>query len=318
MRVKSDGGDKATVLVPIHVVNKKAPVLSLKEVAVSGRNLHFAVENMTHGAVNPVERVTLTLPTGETKELRRINDYYLLSSDLFVLYNDVNGKDGVNNLPYNGNYTITVYSNGFQKCSKTFHVTGGEDAPIKQEAVVYQSAAYDVMTHATGSSSGSGDSDSSSGGYQVSANLLFNSDLLANAMLLNKMNVACAAAEKVVDNWYNVICDAVFNQGDTTYYTNTGYLNAVNDAQVAGASWLSFADYLAAGNGKTTANRPAAVKEVLEDGLLGDIQYSNTYGRLETPKATVGETKENQDVEITFENADAYMKKINQLAVRPR
>ena len=56
-----------------------------------------------------------------------------------------------------------------------------------------------------------------------------------------------------------------------------------------------------------------AVKEVLEDGLLGDIQHSNTYGRLEAPKATVGETKENQDVEITFENADAYMGKITKL-----
>ena len=64
---------------------------------------------------------------------------------------------------------------------------------------------------------------------------------------------------------------------------------------------------------KTTPNRPSAVKEVLEDGLLGDIQHSNTYGRLEAPKATVGETKENQDVEITFENADAYMGKITKL-----
>ena len=64
---------------------------------------------------------------------------------------------------------------------------------------------------------------------------------------------------------------------------------------------------------KTTPNRPSAVKEVLEDGLLGDIQHSNTYGRLEAPKATVGETKENKDVEITFENADAYMGKITKL-----
>ena len=168
------------------------------------------------------------------------------------------------------------------------------------------------MTHATGSGSGGGSSDSS-GGYKVSADLLFDSDLLANALLLEEMGVTCAAATKVVDNWYNVICDAVFNQGDTTYNTHTGYLNAVNDAKVAGAEWLGYAEYIAAGNVKTTPNRPSAVKEVLEDGLLGDIQHSNTYGRLEAPKATVGETKENQDVEITFENADAYMGKITKL-----
>lgn len=76
---------------------------------------------------------------------------------------------------------------------------------------------------------------------------------------------------------------------------------------------FGYAEYIAAGNVKTTPNRPSAVKEVLEDGLLGDIQHSNTYGRLEAPKATVGETKENQDVEITFENADAYMGKITKL-----
>ena len=311
VRVKSNGGDKATVLVPIHVVNKKAPELSLKETAVSGRNLHFAVEDMLYAIKNPIESVTLTDPKGDTKELRYINDYFLFG-DLFVLYNDVNAEEGVNNLPYNGNYTITIRSNGFKEFSKSFKVTGGEDVSSKQAAVVYQSAAYDVMTHATGSGSGGGSSDSS-GGYMVSADLLFDSDLLANALLLEEMNVECAAAKKVVDNWYNVIYDAVFNQGDTTYKTHTGYLNAVNDAKVAGAEWLGYAEYIAAGDVKTTPNRPSAVKEVLEDGLLGDIQHSNTYGRLEAPKATVGETKENQDVEITFENADAYMGKITKL-----
>ena len=311
VRVKSNGGDKASVLVPIHVVNEKAPTLLLRENAVSGRNLHFDVKDMTHAITTPIESVTLTDPKGDTKELRYINDYFLFG-DLFVLYNDVNAEEGVNNLPYNGNYTITIRSNGFKEFSKSFKVTGGEDVSSKQAAVVYQSAAYDVMTHATGSGSGGGSSDSS-GGYKVSADLLFDSDLLANALLLEEMGVTCAAATKVVDNWYNVICDAVFNQGDTTYKTHTGYLNAVNDAKVAGAEWLGYAEYIAAGNVKTTPNRPSAVKEVLEDGLLGDIQHSNTYGRLEAPKATVGETKENQDVEITFENADAYMGKITKL-----
>ena len=311
VRVKSNGGDKASVLVPIHVVNEKAPTLLLRENAVSGRNLHFDVKDMTYAITTPIESVTLTDPKGDTKELRYINDYFLFG-DLFVLYNDVNAEEGVNNLPYNGNYTITIRSNGFKEFSKSFNVTGGKDVSSKQAAVVYQSAAYDVMTHATGSGSGGGSSDSS-GGYKVSADLLFDSDLLANALLLEEMGVTCAAATKVVDNWYNVICDAVFNQGDTTYNTHTGYLNAVNDAKVAGAEWLGYAEYIAAGNVKTTPNRPSAVKEVLEDGLLGDIQHSNTYGRLEAPKATVGETKENKDVEITFENADAYMGKITKL-----
>ena len=301
MRVKSTGGDQKTTLVPIHVVNYTTPELELKGTPKSGKNLYFNVKNMTYGITNPIESVTLTDPTGATKTLRSIDDYALIG-DLFVLYNDVTAKNGVNNLPYNGNYTVTIHSNGFKEFSKTFNVTGGEDVPTKQAVAVYQSAAddVDVVTHATGGSSGGGSSSGGSGSYMISADLLFQSDLLVNALLLNELDVDCAAAEKVVAHWNNVSYDAVFNQGGTTYYTHTGYLNAVNTAKVRGAKWLSFGDYLTKENPETTPNRSPAVKEVLEDGLLGDIQHSDTYGRLEAPQATVGETKEGQDVVLTF------------------
>ena len=310
VRVRSDGGDKKSVLVPIHVVNAEKPELLLRETVASGRNLHFDVKNMTYAITSPIESVTLTDPKGETKELRNLVDYALIG-DLFVLYNDEKAEDGVNNIPYNGNYTITIRSNGFKEFSKSFTVEDGKDVSSKQ-AVAVQSSAYDVVTHATGSSSGGGSSDGG-GSYMVSADLWFDSDLLANALLLKKMNVECVAAKKVIDNWYSVICDALINQGDTNYYTYTGYLNAVNDAKLAGAKWLGYAEYIAAGNAKTTPNRPYGMKEVLEDGLLGDIQHSDTYGRLEAPKATVGEAKEGQDVVITFANADAYMGNITKL-----
>ena len=312
VRVKSTGGDRETTLVPIHVVNYTEPELELKETPISGRNLHFNVKNMVYGITTPIESVTLTDPTGATKELQFSTGYALIGN-LFVLYNDVTAENGVNNLPYNGNYTITIHSNGFKTFSRTFNVTGGKDAPAKQAVAVYQSAAYDVVTHATGGSSGGGSSSGGSGGYMVSADLLFQSDLLVNALLLDELKVDCAAAKKVVDHWSNVIPDAVFNQGDTTYYTNTGYLNAVNDAKVNDAAWLPFAEYLAKENAETTLNRPSAVKNVLEDGLLGDIQHRDTYGRLEAPQATVGETKEGADVVLTFKNADGYMEKISKL-----
>lgn len=315
VRVKSTGGDRETTLVPIHVVNYTEPELELKGTPKSGKNLYFNVKNMTYGITNPIESVTLTDPTGATKTLRSIDDYALIG-DLFVLYNDVTAKNGVNNLPYNDNYTITIRSNGFKEFSKTFNVTGGEDVPTKQAVAVYQSAAddVDVVTHATGGSSGGGSSSGGSGSYMVSADLLFQSDLLVNALLLDELDVDCAAAKKVVAHWNNVSYDAVFNQGGTTYYTHTGYLNAVNTAKVRGAKWLSFGDYLTKENPETTPNRSPAVKEVLEDGLLGDIQHSDTYGRLEAPQATVGETKEGQDVVLTFKNADDYyMGKISKL-----
>lgn len=87
---------------------------------------------MTYAITTPIESVTLTDPKGDTKELRYINDYFLFG-DLFVLYNDVNAEEGVNNLPYNGNYTITIRSNGFKEFSKSFKVTGGEEYPPSRQ-----------------------------------------------------------------------------------------------------------------------------------------------------------------------------------------
>lgn len=315
VRVKSTGGDKATTLVPIHLVNETAPVFKVKETATSGVNLHFSVENMTYGIKNPVERVTLTDPTGATKTLRNIDDYYLLSQDLFVLYNDVTVKNGVNNIPYNGTYTMTVYSNGFKTVSKEFYVSGGEDAPTKQAFAVYQSAARDVdaVTHATGGSSGGGSSSDGSGGYMVSANLLFKSDLLVNALVLDKLGKATAASDKVVEDWYNMSgYDSLLNKGEVeTYYKWDGYLDAVNNTKVKkgdAAAWLPFAEYAKDASAETTPNRPYAVKEVLEDGLLGDVQHSNTYGRKEAPEVTAQSAKQGDAVVLKFAEKNHFGK----------
>lgn len=315
VRVKSTGGDKATTLVPIHLVNKTAPKFKVKDMATSGENLHFSVENMTYGIKNPVERVTLTDPTGKTKTLRNIDDYYLLSQDLFVLYNDVKVKNGVNNIPYNGTYTMTVYSNGFKPVIKEFYVSGGKDASTKQAFAVYQSAARDVdaVTHATGGSSGGGSSSDGSGGYMVSANLLFKSDLLVNALVLDKLGKATAASDKVVEDWYNMSgYDSLLNKGEVeTYYKWDGYLDAVNNTKAAkddGAAWLPFAEYAKGASAETTPNRPYAVKEVLEDGLLGDVQHSNTYGRKEAPEVTAQSAKQGEAVVLEFAEKNHFNK----------
>lgn len=315
VRVKSTGGDKATTLVPIHLVNKTAPKFKVKDMATSGENLHFSVENMTYGIKNPVERVTLTDPTGKTKTLRNIDDYYLLSQDLFVLYNDEKAENGVNNIPYNGTYTMTVYSNGFKPVIKEFYVSGGKDASTKQAFAVYQSAARDVdaVTHATGGSSGGGSSSDGSGGYMVSANLLFKSDLLVNALVLDKLGRATAASDKVVEDWYNMSgYDSLLNKGEVeTYYKWDGYLDAVNNTKAAkddGAAWLPFAEYAKDASAETTPNRPYAVKEVLEDGLLGDVQHSNTYGRKEAPEVTAQSAKQGEAVVLKFAEKNHFDK----------
>lgn len=291
IRVTSAAG--ATELVPIHVLNALAPELLLKESAISGKNLHMQVNNMSYAITVPIERVMLTDPAGETMALTMIDDWYLFG-DLFVLYNDL-----VNHLPYNGVYTITIEAAGFKSVSKQFAVTDGAAVPAAMSYV-----GIDAFSSAT--SGGSTGSDSS-GGVSISADILFTADLLVNARILERLGMETAASAAVVDYWYGMIPDSVFDKGSTDYYDWTDYIDAVETAKVGGTI-LSFVAYQA--NGSKTLNRPYAVKEVLEDGLLGDIQYSSSYGRDDAPQFTVGSAAEGADVVLTCTES-SYLSKIS-------
>ena len=306
VRVKSTAGE--TVLVPIHVVNEKAPSMELTEMPESGKNLHFNVKDMTYGITSPIESVTLTDPNGKTEKLTYIEDYYLFG-DTFVLYND---KE--NHLSYKGNYKLTISSNGFKTFETNCNVREGEEA---EKTVVYQYAAndVDVVTHATGGSSSGGSSEDGGGSNTMPANLVFDTDLLANALLLHKMERTTADVEKIVNYWKYDIAgrDSVFDKGATDYYKYSSYITAVNTAQTGNASWLSYADYLKnVSEDAKNPNRPYAVKAILEDGLLGETQYNGDYGKLTAPDFMVGDAAEGRPVVLTTENK-AYVGEIKGL-----
>lgn len=305
VRVKSTAGE--TVLIPIHVVNAKKPSMELTEMPESGKNLHFNVKDMTYGITSPIESVTLTDPNGKTEKLTYIEDYYLFG-DTFVLYND---KE--NHLSNKGNYKLTISSNGFKTFETNFNVREGEEA---EKTVVYQYAAYDAVTHATGGGSSSGGSSEDGGGSNtMPANLVFDTDLLANALLLHKMERTTADVEKIVNYWKYDIAgrDSVFDKGATDYYKYSSYITAVNTAQTKNASWLSYADYLKnVTEDAKNPNRPYAVKAILEDGLLGETQYNGDYGKLTAPDFMVGDAAEGRPVVLTTENKE-YVGKINGL-----
>ena len=227
VRVRSSTGSSA--MVSIHLVNETAPTMKLKESAVSGKNLHFEVENMVYGITQPVERVTLTDPAGDTKELTMIDDWYLIG-DLFVLYNDVEAENGRNNIPYNGTYTITVYSNGFKNMSKSFVVTGGDSSPGRSGRAK-MAVAFDAVSRATSSSGGSSGSGDGGSSY-TAADLLFDTDLLVNAMILNELGEQNDAVIAVMDYWNSMSYDAVLDIGDTVYYDWTDYIDEVEAAKV--------------------------------------------------------------------------------------
>lgn len=296
-------GVKSSALASIHVQNHDTPKLRIKEPPTSGRNLHFAVSDLVYGITDPIEKVTLTDPTGKTTALEKITDYYLFSQDLFVLYNDTNAESGASDhLKYQGEYTLTIQANGFKTFSCTFNVKEGAQ-PAQLKAVT-----YDAVSRATGStSSGSGSSDSS-GGYAVSTDFLFDSDLVANACVLNKLGRDTADSAAVLEYWnYSAsTLDSVFNKGDTMYYDGTDYIDATNKAL-----WVPFSEFVK--TAKAGVYPPHATKAVLEDGLLGDIQDSTVSGRLDYVVPTVSGNQQGSDAVLTFENGTDYLGKISAL-----
>ncbi len=268
-----------TQLVPIHLVNEVAPKMILDEQGelVTGKNIHFKVENMVYGATMPVEVVTLTDPAGNTRQLEKIRDYYLIG-DLFVLYNDVNSVNGRNNIPYKGKYTLNIQSNGFKDMEKSFVVVNGEEVPV-------ESLRVDVLSRATVSPGGGTGGNGGTGGAPVmSATLVFNVDLLTNAIILDELKIENKSAKGIVDRFVSdTIADYVYDESGMPFYTYRHWVDAYQDAKIAG-NYLSFKDYLASGNAVTTQNKPYAVKEVLEDNLLGQTQYAGTYLGKDAPK----------------------------------
>lgn len=296
-------GVKSSALASIHVQNHDAPTLRIKDEPTSGKNLHFAVSNLVYGITDPIEKVTLTDPTGKTTALEKITDYYLFSQDLFVLYNDTNAESGASDhLKYQGEYTLTIQANGFKTFSCTFNVKEGAQ-PAQLKAVT-----YDAVSRATGSTSSGGSSSDSSGGYAISTDFLFDSDLVANACVLNKLGRDTADSAAVLEYWHYSAStlDSVFNKGDTMYYDGTDYIDATNKAL-----WVPFSEFVK--TAEAGVYPPHATKAVLEDGLLGDIQDSTVSGRLDYVVPTVSGNQQGSDAVLTFENGTDYLGKISAL-----
>ena len=297
-RIRIKSADSKAILVRVKVEGKETPEFLLKEPSVqSGKNLHFAVKNVVVGLENPVEKVELILPTGEIKTLRYISDYFMFN-DLFVLYNDVtrgkeeDGSKGVNNIPYNGNYTLRVHFNSYKTVDKIFKVTDGKDTDKKNDETTpdnrvvalgskvgllsVEGMKFDAVAGASKISTGSGDS-TGSGSNSISANIIFNTGLVANAEIFEKLGIENAYAKGIVDRFEKDMTNyiAVYDEEGKVFYDWEYYNDAVNTARTKG-KYLTFSEYVKTPNVKTTG-RLTRVKEVLEDNLLGELVMDGSY-----------------------------------------
>lgn len=275
LRVTSNGTSK---LFPIHVVNETKPYMELTDAVHANQNVHFRVYNMTYAITQPIYQVDLTDPNNNTRTLEKFEDWYLIG-DSFILYNDTN-----DNLPVNGNYTLTVYADGFQKFTMKFNVN---DATEQNVSIQKAALPYGIDTY-SGSSVGGGSASSGSGSEggsnTMNAYIVFNADLLANAEIMTKLNTGNEYATAIANRWAEMSKVSVYAEGSNKSYTYSGFITATNLSHGQNKA-LTFADYVKSGKAtENTRGNPYSVKQVLEDNLLGEATSFSETANKAAPK----------------------------------
>lgn len=337
-----------TVTIPVEFV--KAAKFSLKLQAQSnnakqGERVGFDVvgENgATFGNDLKVDnmQVTLIKPDGTSHNLTYINDFFNFIN-YFIVYG-TGGEDGKTvNTDQVGTYTLKVRYAGYQEMETKFEIFPGkavntEDSDSEKAA---RSAARKKSTGSSSSSTGKKadsvsaatagsigkkksskkkasevDSTSSAtggGSTHYDARVIFNYDLLSNALLLNELNLLNSDAAAVVEQYYNMTIDDssyLYNEGAEAFYSYRDYLNANAEKRRAGGKLLSFKDFIATAQ-KKDYNEPSQVLNVLEDGRLGALSDFKLVKGEKTPNFTGTTTEVGGEFSLKTEDKE-YLKAI--------
>ena len=342
-----------SVTIPVEFV--KAAKFSLKLQAQSnnakqGERVGFDVvgENgATFGNDLKVDnmQVTLIKPDGSSHNLTYINDFFNFIN-YFIVYG-TGGEDGKNvNTDQVGTYTLKVRYAGYQEMETKFEIFSGkavntEDSDTEKAA---RSAARkkssgsssastgkkaDSVSAATAGSIGKKknskkkaskvDSTSSAtggGSTHYDARVIFNYDLLSNALLLNELGMLNSDAENVVEQYFNMTIDDssyLYNEGADAFYSYRDYLNANAEKRRAGGKLLSFKDFIATAQ-KKDYNGPSQVLNVLEDGRLGALSDFKLVKGEKTPAFTGTTTEVGGEFVLKTEDKE-YLKAITGITV---
>ena len=332
IKIYSEGKDWAAISVNIVQAQPIKVLVSYPMNPRTGEDIRFKLDNFNYAILNPVNRVFLT-HNNVRKELVKFKDYHVISEYLTVYAENVDTEEG--NLLESGKYTLEIYADGFKKAEKDFEVIKNEvmvseknnsKDNIKIKPVTskithkeIKPSSVDTLSSASvGSSKGadnSGSEETSGASIIMQTNLIYNHDLLANALILNELGLGTEESEGIAKRFeLNTISwDAVMNEDGTHINDFRDYLNAVKDAALKG-DYLTYDEYIKNENSKEYKNRPYNVKEVLEDNLLGDAQNFRTVLGLETPSLEIKSAV--MDKDLILESSDAnYLKNIKSITI---
>lgn len=330
LKIYSKGHDSVTI--PINIVQSK-PINILVSYPMNpktGEDVKFKLDNFNYAVLNPVNKVFLT-HKNTRKELVKLEDYHVVSDLVTIYAKNTESEEG--NLLEPGEYTLEVYADGFKKAEKKFEVlkneikdTGknssgkkSEHSPLVFKSTKSKSPSIDTISSAsvnTGKPADNSGSGEVSGSAPVTqANLVYNHDLLANALILKEIGMETPESKNIVDRFElnTVSYDAVVSEDGTHINDFKDYLNAVKDASLAG-KYLSFDEYIASKNAKEYKNRPYNVKEVLQDNLLGQATSFRDILGLKSPNLEVQTSIMNEDMVLKCDD-DNYLNSIKAIAV---
>ena len=230
-------------------------------------------------------RVTLKKPSGKVVELKYIDDFFNFG-DLFVLYGKSSNEEKTVNTDEVGVYTLTLKYSGYQTIKKKFEVYPGQsflkEEDSETELKAKKSARskpveIDAVSSATTGSVSGKKSSGSSGGQYVDGRMVFDYDLLTNALILNEIEALNEDARAVVKRFFDTTeSDYIYKDGAEKLYRFTDYMDAYKEARLAGGKSLSFKEYTDSHAAASYAG-PNEVQNVLEDGSLGALTSFKFY-----------------------------------------
>jgi len=232
-------------------------------------------------------RVTLKKPSGKVVELKYIDDFFNFG-DLFVLYGKSSNEEKTVNTDEVGVYTLTLKYSGYQTIKKKFEVYPGQSFLKEEDSETELKAKKSarskpveidaVSSATTGSVSGKKSSGSSGGGQYVDGRMVFDYDLLTNALILNEIEALNEDARAVVKRFLDdtTESDYIYKDGAEKLYRFTDYMDAYKESRLAGGKSLSFKEYTDSHAAASYAG-PNEVQNVLEDGSLGALTSFKFY-----------------------------------------
>ena len=283
-------------------------------------------------------QVTLEKPSGKKEKLSYIDDYFNFGGN-FILYGTSSNKEKTVNTDEAGMYTIKIKYSGYPTLSKQFIVYKGEgqSAEDKQEDAARSNArsAYSgkkadavsaatsgkTSTHAGKKESGKKGKESvydgvssatATGTVKTPVKVVFDYDLLENALVLNEIKALNEDARNVLVWYYGMNFDRfgyLFDEGAKNYYSVEKYMNALKSDETKGGKIRSYSEYRKEAE-EADFNGVSEVQFVLEDGTLGSLSDLKKYKGEDTPSFSGTTIKKGEDFTLITEDKE-YIHDIN-------